>query len=218
MRRKPRAPRPKPAIGSRSSSRAPSTARRSRAAPARTSRFTIGSNTFIPGFEEQLIGDRRRRNPDPEGLLPEELCEREARRPARRVRDHGDPDRGAAGRPDRRRVRQDARPGIARQAEGSRARAAGGGIRRRDPPAGQAPAARPSRRNPSLRGAAVAGRGGIQPDVEFDQGRDGIRAARRSPTRTPPKRPPRRSTARSPTAGSASGSCCPRSARGTRSR
>jgi trigger factor len=38
------------------SSRAPSTARRSRAAPAKHPGHVIGSNTFIPGFEEQLIG------------------------------------------------------------------------------------------------------------------------------------------------------------------
>ena len=38
-----------------------STASRSKAAPARTSPVLIGSNTFIPGFEEQLVGIARRR-------------------------------------------------------------------------------------------------------------------------------------------------------------
>jgi trigger factor len=48
------------------------------------------------------------RHPRPESLVPEELCQRDAGRPARRVRDHRDPGRGAAGNRGRRRIRQDA--------------------------------------------------------------------------------------------------------------
>ena len=50
----------------------------------------IGSGQFIPGFEEQLIGIARGRDPHPEGLVPEELRQREAGRQGRRVRDHRD--------------------------------------------------------------------------------------------------------------------------------
>ena len=108
----------------------------------------IGSNSFIPGFEEQLIGiaageTRTLKVSFPKNYASEKL----AGQPAE-FETTATADRSAAGHQDRRRVRQDARSGIARQAEGSRARAAGGGIRRRDPPAGQAHAARPSRREP----------------------------------------------------------------------
>ena len=48
----------------------------------------IGAGQFIPGFEEQLIGIARRRNPHLEGLIPEELRQREARRAGGRVRNH----------------------------------------------------------------------------------------------------------------------------------
>ncbi len=160
---------------------------------------------------------RRRRDPHAEGVVPEELRQRKARRPAGRVRDHRDPDRSARRDRDRRRVRQDARPRIARQAEGSRARASGRRIRRRDAPARQARAARPSRREPQVRGAAVADRRRVQSDVELDQGRDGIDRqdlCRRGHHR---RRRQGRVPARSPTAGSGSASCCRRSARRTRS-
>ncbi len=56
MPQRPRAPRPRAGIASRSRSRAASTACRSTAALARTSRSRSASNSFIPGFEEQLIG------------------------------------------------------------------------------------------------------------------------------------------------------------------
>ncbi len=135
---------------------------------------TIGSNTFIPGFEEQLIGiatgeTRTLKVSFPKNYASEKLAGQPAEFETTATLIEAPQETE-----DRRRVCQDARSGIARQAEGSRARAAVGGIRRRNPPAGQAHAARPSRREPSLRGAAVAGRGGIQSDVELDQGRDGI--------------------------------------------
>ncbi len=53
---RPRAPRPRRTTASPSLSSAPSTACRSRAARPRTSPSLIGSGTFIPGFEDQLIG------------------------------------------------------------------------------------------------------------------------------------------------------------------
>ena len=59
----------------------------------------IGAGQFIPGFEEQLVGIGCRRDPHAESVVPEELRQREARRPAGRVRDHGNPDRSARATP-----------------------------------------------------------------------------------------------------------------------
>ncbi len=135
---------------------------------------TIGSNTFIPGFEEQLLGiaageTRTLKVSFPKNYASEKLAGQAAEFETTATLVEAPQDTA-----DRRRVRQDAGPGIARQAQGSRARAAGRRIRRRHAPARQAHAAGPARREPSLRGAAVAGRGRIQPDVDLDQGRDGI--------------------------------------------
>ena len=94
---RPRAPRPKTATASRSPSRAPSTASPFEGGTGEGIQVVIGAGQFIPGFEDQLIGIAVRRDPHPEGLVPEELRQREAGRPGRRVRDHGDRDRSAAG-------------------------------------------------------------------------------------------------------------------------
>ena len=134
----------------------------------------IGAGQFIPGFEEQLIGigageTRTLKVSFPKNYASEKLAGQPAEfeTTATLIEAPGET-------ADRRRIRQDARPGIARQAEGSRARAPGRRIRRRDPPARQARAARSPRREPQIRGAAVADRRRVQPDVELDQGRDGI--------------------------------------------
>ena len=107
----------------------------------------IGSGKFIPGFEDQLVGigtgeTRLLKVSFPKNYGNQKLAGKDAE-----FETTATADRSAAENRDRRRVRQDARPEIARQAEGSRARAPGGGIRRRNPPARQAPAARPSRRS-----------------------------------------------------------------------
>ncbi len=146
MRRRPRAPRPSRATASPSTSRARINGEVVRGRHRRGHPGRDRLRPVHPGLRGAADRHRRRRDPHAEGVVPEELHEREARRPAGRVRDHGDRDRGAAEDRDRRRVRQDARPRIARQAEGSRARAAGGRVRRRDAPARQAHAARPPRR------------------------------------------------------------------------
>ena len=90
---------------------------------------TIGSNSFIPGFEEQLIGIAQGETRTLKVSFPKNYAQRRnspASRPSSR------PPRPLVEAPqeteDRRRVRQGARAGIARQAEGSRARAADGGI------------------------------------------------------------------------------------------
>ena len=94
----------------------------------------IGAGQFIPGFEEQLIGIAAGETRNLKVSFPKNYAsEKLAGQPAE-FETTATADRGAAGNRDRRRVRQDARPGIARQAEGSRARAADGGIRRRHPP------------------------------------------------------------------------------------
>ena len=55
----------------------------------------IGSNTFIPGFEEQLIGLGAGETRTLKVTFPDELRQREARRQGGRVRDHRDSDRSA---------------------------------------------------------------------------------------------------------------------------
>ena len=135
----------------------------------------IGSNTFIPGFEEQLIGiganeTRTLKVAFPKNYMNEKLAGQPAEFETTATLIEAPQDRR-----DRRRVRQDAWSGIAGQAQGSRARASGCRVRRCDAPARQARAARPSRRGASLRGAALARRRGVQSDVELGQGRDGLR-------------------------------------------
>ena len=105
------------ATASPSTSSARSTGRRSRAAPARTSPLVIGSITFIPGFEEQLIGIGAGENAHRQRDFPDELSEPDARRQGRRIRRHREVGRGAGRGHDRRRIRQVARHGIARQAQ-----------------------------------------------------------------------------------------------------
>ena len=95
-RRRARAPRPRTATRSRSPSPARSTARRSRAAPATTSPCIIGSDSFIPGFEEQLVGINGGREAHRQGDVPADLPEGRSCRQGRRLRRHGEVDRGAA--------------------------------------------------------------------------------------------------------------------------
>ena len=57
---------------------------------------TVGSNQFIPGFEEQLVGLGVGETQRGQGDLPGELPDRDARRQGRRVRRHRQVDRGAA--------------------------------------------------------------------------------------------------------------------------
>ena len=73
----------------------------------------IGSNALIPGFEEQLVGIGAGETRVVKASFPENYGTRTCRE-GRRVRDHGERDRGTAGDQDRRRVRQVARSGIAR--------------------------------------------------------------------------------------------------------
>ena len=135
---------------------------------------TIGSNTFIPGFEEKLIGiaagdTRTLKVPFPKNYASEKLAGQPAEFETTATLVEA---------PQETAINDEFAKTLglefARQAEAGRARAALGGIRRRDAAARQAHAARSSRREPQVRGAAVAGRRRIQPDVEFDQGRDGI--------------------------------------------
>ena len=59
----------------------------------------IGAGQFIPGFEEQLIGIGAGETRTLKVSFPKNYAQREARRPAGRVRDHRDRDRSAAARP-----------------------------------------------------------------------------------------------------------------------
>ena len=91
----------------------------------------IGAGQFIPGFEEQLIGiganeTRALKVSFPKNYASEKL----AGQPAE-FETTATADRSARRDRDQRRVRKDARSGIARQAEGSRARTPG----RRNSPA-----------------------------------------------------------------------------------
>ena len=118
-RRRARAPR-RPATGSSSTSSARSTARRSRAARATDIKVDLGSNSFIPGFEDQLVGakagDTRRPGRLPGELPAAHLAGKDA------AFDVTVKEVAGAGRAhDRRRARQGFRHGDPRQAEGRRA-------------------------------------------------------------------------------------------------
>ena len=85
----------------------------------------IGAGQFIPGFEEQLIGIGASETRTLKVSFPKNYAnEKLAGQPAE-FETTATADRGARRDQDRRRVRQDAGPRIARQAEGSRARASG---------------------------------------------------------------------------------------------
>ena len=208
------------ATGSRSRSPARSTACRSRAAPARISRSIIGSDTFIPGFEEQLIG-----------IEAGETAHRQASVPGQLSRTADSPARKPSSRSPRSRSRRRATSTIddefakslgmesldklreARQGPASRA-----STRPRAAEA-QAPAARRARRDAQVRSAADAGRAGVRQ-----------RLAARSRSTSKPARPhlrgrrhhrgegARTNTAGSPSAACGSAWCSPRSARRTISR
>ena len=68
---------------------------RSRAAPASDVGVGIGSNTFIPGFEEQLIGIGVGETRTVKVYLPAGLSGRESRRQRGRIRRHREVDRSA---------------------------------------------------------------------------------------------------------------------------
>ena len=100
----------------------------------------VGSGTFIPGFEDQLIGmgageTRLVKVTFPGNYVNAQLAGKDGR-----VRRHGEIDRGAGHGHDRRCLREVARPRIARQAQGGGQRPAAAGACRAQPPARQAPA------------------------------------------------------------------------------
>ena len=133
----------------------------------------IGAGQFIPGFEEQLLGiatgeTRNLKVSFPKNYASEKLAGQPAEFETTATMIEA---------PEETKIDDDFAKAlglIARQAQGSRARTTDCGVRRRYAPARQTHAAGPSRREPPLRGAAVTGRGRIQPDVEFDQGRNGV--------------------------------------------
>ena len=106
----------------------------------------LGSNTFIPGFEDQLLGRRGGREARDPCDLPRKLRGAGAGGQDRRVRRDRQGGRRARGLRDRRRVRQGPRHGEPRQAQGVPARPDRDRLRpvlaRQD----QAPAARQARR------------------------------------------------------------------------
>ena len=134
----------------------------------------IGAGQFIPGFEEQLTGigvgeTRTLKVSFPKNYASEKL----AGQPA-----EFETTASAIEKPLPTDINDELAKTlgleIARQAEGSGARPARCRIRRRNASARQACAARPSGRDPQVRGAVHADRRRVQSDVEFDQGRDGI--------------------------------------------
>ena len=207
------------ATASSSPSQARSTASRSRAARATMPPVLIGSDTFIPGFEEQLIGiaagENRTVKVEFPGALPGARSSpartpsspsprSRSRRPARSRSTTISPSRSGWNRS----------PSCATRCSDRIEREHAAHVA----PEGQARAARSARRDAQIRAAAVAGRGGIRPRVEVGAAGAREREARPSPTRTPPRRRPRRNTAPSPSGGCGSAWCSPRSARRTISR
>ena len=135
----------------------------------------IGSNTFIPGFEDQLVGiskdETRTLKVDfPKNYASEQLAGQPAEfettatlieAPKDTVID--DEFAKMLGLESLDKLKEAARERLTQEYAGATRQR----VKRM--------LARPSRRNPSLRRAAVVGRGRIPLDVEFDQGRDGVR-------------------------------------------
>ena len=85
----PRRRMPRRAIASRLRSRARSAARRSKAAPAKTSPLMLGSGQFIPGFEDHLVGIRPATR-DVRCHVPRRLPRPRRRRQRRHLCGHGE--------------------------------------------------------------------------------------------------------------------------------
>ena len=135
---------------------------------------TIGSNTFIPGFEEQLIGiaagdTRTLKVPFPKNYASEKLAGQPAEFEttatlieAPQETAINDEFAKTLGLESLDKLKEAARERLAAEFAGAtRQRVKRALLDRLD-------------ESPSVRGAAVAGRRRIQSDVEFDQGRDGI--------------------------------------------
>ena len=154
--------------------RARSTARRSRAAPARTCRWCSARANSSPA-SRTTSRHQGRRKPDLRRQIPRRLLRRQRCRQERDLCGHGQGGGGAGRGHDRRRVRQDARLGVAGQAQGRGqgahpARACG-----RLAPEAQARAARSARRAAQIRAAAEPGRAGIR--QRLGHGREGPQGA-----------------------------------------
>ena len=122
----------------------------------------IGSNTFIPGFEDQLVGiakgeTRTLKVTFPTNYGNDKLAGKDAEfdTTASLI------EAPQAITPDDEFAKKLGLESLDKL-QGRRARAHQAGIRRRDPPARQAPAARQARRGPQVRSAADAGRPGIR--------------------------------------------------------
>ena len=180
--------------------------------------LVIGSNRFIPGFEEQLKGAKVGDEKTIEGHLPRRLPGRQPGRQGRDLRRQGQGHQGRGRRQGRRGLRQAHRPRVAGQAEGAAAQQPEPAVRRRRPLQAEARPAGRAGQGPRLRPAAQDGRGRVRRHLATGRGRQGRRppAARRTPRS--PTRSSRTSTARSPSAACAWVWCWPRSAAPTTSR
>ena len=126
-----RAPRSRAATASSSTSPARSTARRSRAAPAATSASMSARAPSSRASRTSSSAWRRARRARSRSPSRTTYPTAAARRQGRRVRGDREVDRGAGHGHDRRRIRQVARPGVARQAQGGGQGAARARARRR---------------------------------------------------------------------------------------
>ena len=206
-------PRRKTSIASRSISSARSTASRSRAAPSEDIEVVLGSKTFIPGFEEQLLGAVAGERRAVQATFPEAYA---ARKLAGQKADF-DVTVKAVAAPEplrhRRRIRQELR-----------ARKASISSRRRCASASRADYARASREKVKrkLLDALAArysfevpegpGRAGVRLDLGAGRARAAGLGPHASPTKTPPRRRRAPNIAPSPSAACAWGCCSPRSA------
>ena len=172
----------------------------------------LGSNTFIPGFEEQLIGVAAGEKRDVHATFPETYAVRALAGQTGEfdvtVKAVAAPERARH----RRRIRQGPRLGEPRQLKEIIRERIVVRLRPRLAREGQAPAARQARRALFVRTAGGPGRPGIRRDLGAGRCASSRPPAAASPTRTPPRRPRAPTTARSPSAACASACCWPRSA------
>ena len=176
--------------------------------------LVLGSKSFIPGFEDQLVGAKAGDELEVKVTFPEKLRRAAPRRQGGGLRRDGQGGEGAEARRDRRRARQALRRGDARRAEGADPRPARRRVRPGEPGDPEAAAdgrARRAGRASSCRRRWSTWRRSRSPTSSGTRSTPTTTAT----TTTRSSRP--RSTGGSPSGGCGSGCCWPSSATSTRS-
>jgi trigger factor len=131
--------------------------------------LVLGSNRFIPGFEEQLVGLKAGDEKVITVTFPADYPAAKPRRQGSHLRHQRQGSRCRRRRRDQRRAGQEARPRIGRQAARNRSWPDRKPVRFGHPPEGQASDPRPARRDVQVRHAGAPGRRRVRKHLAPDQ-------------------------------------------------